>query len=170
MWQGAVLFTKKAWTFLCTHHSFTASKADAPWLNALQRRKMFSAWPGRVWMGACFITKCWAISLAKRAASRLSLWSSWRSGVLWTWRWRLWYSNPWTSNGVISKRYSTRYRIVPCSTLSWAKLVPSVTKCLQIVVVSIIQVQGSAPELFKSVLTGWQLHCRSRRKDQNCEL
>ena len=32
--------------------SFTASKADTPWLKALQHKKIFSPWPGRLWIGA----------------------------------------------------------------------------------------------------------------------
>ena len=54
---------------LCnSYHSRTASKADTPVLNALQRKKMFSACPGRLEIGECFTLNLWAICWAYLAA------------------------------------------------------------------------------------------------------
>lgn len=92
-----------------SYHSRTASKADTPVLNALQRKKMFSACPGRLEIGECFTLNLWAICWAYLAAWRLNSWSSRRSGVSCTLRWRLWYNSPCTSNGVISRRYKVFY-------------------------------------------------------------
>ena len=129
-----------------SYHSWTASKADTPVLNALQRKKMFSACPGRLRIGECFTLKLWAICRAYRAAWRLNSWSSWRSGVLCSLRWRLWYNSPCTSNGVISGGNKVFYYIWNSS-----EILKAIEKTL--ISATVIEFSKSAPVILWAPLT-----------------